>query len=108
MNKSDLVKEVEAILQLPSYLRKPNNPSVKIVNAILKTVTKFLVEGHEVRIPGLGIFKPHTRPSMSCEVKYFYGGKNKKPTKAMVQLPPKKTVQFKPTKPLLRELNANL
>lgn len=103
LTKEILSREVAALLELPFYRR--GGESYKIVQTIFKVVVSALLRGESVYIKGFGTFSIYTRKPTRSPCYYFYGRKKGGLPWSVKDLPAKKFVVFRPSKPLMRMLN---
>lgn len=103
MDKEDLARILNDILELPTPRQPRTGKSYKLVTALIQTIKEALANGRSVSIPGFGILKVKTRPARkSFCFPYTYmkmGG-----SAYQVNVPARKYVQFVPSKPLVRLL----
>lgn len=101
--KESLAYVVSELLGLPIGPRK--GTSYKIVTTIVKTMTDALLRGESVKIRGFGIFSIRERPPTRRGFYYYIHIKGPKRPGAVINVPAKRYVIFKPSKVLLRLIN---
>jgi integration host factor subunit beta len=91
MTRADLIEEVSRVIEMPW------RDAEGIVNAILDSIVGSLGNGDKVEIRGFGSFRSRQRQSRL--------GRNPK-TGALVEVPAKKVLYFRPSKELKDTVNA--
>lgn len=114
ISRLDLAEAIYNLLEefRPVCGRKSVSKAVKIVNAMIKSITEALRRGEEVQVLGLGTFKIVTRGQIKRSVNFISGGHPKKQQNAFKDIPrvvihqnPKKVVIFVPHDSLLEFIN---
>jgi len=90
MKKSDLIRAVSRSQKLPRHEVE------RVVNATFATISTALALGDEVGIHGFGVFCEKSLPGLSRENPI---------TKIPMDIPPRKSVGFRPSDALKRRMN---
>lgn len=101
MNRQDLADELSDILGLPRDRRQ--GKAYEIVNAIIRTISKALFEGHKVKVDGFGTFEIRERPPTRHSACFYHVFTKER--QQIVDFPAKRKVFFKPSRTISRVLN---